>query len=330
MIKVSVIIPLYNKEPYVRRAVDSVLNQKVQDFEIIIVDDGSTDKGPMIIQGIKDSRIQLIKQKNKGVSSARNKGIKESRAELIAFLDADDEWCPNFLDYILELNKDYPRAGLYATAYQKLGPYGKNTTSSKKLKILSIPNNTILNYFQLVSQGIYPISSSSVCIPKRVFNSIGGFPIGVSWGEDTYMWGKIGLYYQMAYSFKIGAIYHMEALNRSINNKKSTNEHPFLKIARESIKKREVPFDVMEDFEEYIAFLEIVTATKKLQSGENKESLKLLLNCKTKKHCKKKNQILLLSLVPPVIYKKYRHIKIEITKTVISELSGKLTKRFHN
>lgn len=321
MVKVSVVIPLYNKEHYIERAISSVINQKIQDIEIIIINDGSTDQGPEVVRSIDDSRIHLINQKNSGVSSARNRGIKESKADLIAFLDADDEWLPNFLESILELNKEYPKAGLYATAYKILGPYGNSTTSNKKLKISSFQNNTtILNYFQLASQGMYPISSSSVCIPKKVLQELKGFPVGVTWGEDTYMWGKICLLYPIVYSFEIGAIYHMEALNRSINNKHSVKEHPFLRAAKESLKNREITPEIIEDFKEYIAFLEITTATKHLQSGENKEALKILFHCKTKRYRTRRIYRLLLSLVPPIIYIECRSLRRKIGNLYIKTI----------
>ena len=89
---ISVVIPLYNKEKYIKRAIESVLNQTFQKFEIIVVNDGSTDKSAEIVQNIKDPRIRLINQKNAGVSAARNRGIQEAKYEYIAFLDADDFW----------------------------------------------------------------------------------------------------------------------------------------------------------------------------------------------------------------------------------------------
>lgn len=103
MAKVSVIIPLYNKEKYIARAIKSVLGQTYKEFELVVVDDGSTDQGPRIVKAITDSRLKLIQQDNSGPGAARNRGIKESIAPYLAFLDADDEWMPEFLEKYLEV-----------------------------------------------------------------------------------------------------------------------------------------------------------------------------------------------------------------------------------
>ena len=86
---ISVVIPLYNKEKQIRKTLQSVLTQTFQDFEIVVVNDGSTDNSAIEVEKVKDPRIRLIHQQNAGVSAARNKGIEEARYELIAFLDAD-------------------------------------------------------------------------------------------------------------------------------------------------------------------------------------------------------------------------------------------------
>ena len=116
--KFSIVIPLYNKEKHVARAINSILNQTYQDFEIIIVDDGSTDFSYEEVKKINDPRIKIIRQKNLGVSSARNTGIKEAKNNYIGFLDADDKWKPDFLETIKKLIKDFPGAGAYATSYE--------------------------------------------------------------------------------------------------------------------------------------------------------------------------------------------------------------------
>ena len=101
-ISFSVIIPLYNKAPYIERAVKSVLSQDYPHFEIIVVNDGSSDGGEKIVTKLEDERLKLVSQKNAGVSAARNTGAKEAQYEYLAFLDGDDTWEPNFLSELVK------------------------------------------------------------------------------------------------------------------------------------------------------------------------------------------------------------------------------------
>ena len=109
---ISVVIPLYNKERYIARAIQSALGQTYGDFELIVVDDGSTDGSVDIVSQFADTRLRLINQANAGVGAARNRGIKDAKYELITFLDADDEWMPDFLETVLELREEFPEASL--------------------------------------------------------------------------------------------------------------------------------------------------------------------------------------------------------------------------
>ena len=88
----SVVIPLYNKEQYICRAVDSVLNQTYEQFELIVVDDGSTDRSAELVENIKDDRVRVIRQDNQGEGPARNSGVLAASNHWVAFLDADDAW----------------------------------------------------------------------------------------------------------------------------------------------------------------------------------------------------------------------------------------------
>ena len=116
--RISVIIPIYNKENCILNTLNSVHNQTYTNFELIIIDGGSTDKSLEIIKDYNDTRLTIYAQTGKGVSSARNEGVSYAKGELIAFLDADDEWKPNYLQTIWELYQKYPDAGIYATAYE--------------------------------------------------------------------------------------------------------------------------------------------------------------------------------------------------------------------
>ena len=277
----SVVIPLYNKEPYIQRTVNSVLAQKVQDFEIIVVDDGSTDSGVEVVTNFKDQRIRVIKQKNAGVSAARNNGIEEAKADLIAFLDADDEWAPSFLEIVLRLREKYPEAGAYATAYETCNNRRKKSKPSYE-KIPPAPwEGLLLNYFLIASLQEMPISTSAICIPKTILAEFGGFQEGVAVWEDSDLWGKIALKYKIAFSQEIGGIYHLEANNRS-SKKLPTSEHPFTKTAFEMIKNNKVPIEILEDLNEYIALLEILFASRILKDGNYIKAFKILYKYKTK------------------------------------------------
>src|SRR5689334_21235100 len=116
MPSVSIVVPLFNKERYVRRALESIARQTQSDFEAIVVDDGSKDNGAAVVEQFPDSRFRLIRQSNQGPGAARNRGLAECSAELIAFLDADDEWLPDYLEGGERALRDHP-ASAVACAY---------------------------------------------------------------------------------------------------------------------------------------------------------------------------------------------------------------------
>ncbi|HMA53239.1 MAG TPA: glycosyltransferase family A protein, partial [Acidobacteriota bacterium] len=124
--RVTVVIPLYNKAPYIAAAVRSVLAQTFTDFEVIVVDDGSLDDGAEVVDRFDDPRLRLVRQENQGESAARNKGVTLAASELLAFLDADDEWTPSHLEVLLRLADRFPGAGLLATAYKIVSPDGRS------------------------------------------------------------------------------------------------------------------------------------------------------------------------------------------------------------
>ena len=213
--KFSVVIPLYNKANHIQRAIDSVLNQSIKDFECIIVNDGSTDGSEHIVERCKDKRIRLISQKNGGVAAARNRGIKEVRGNFVAFLDADDAWEKYFLETISKLIVDYPNAGVFAVALKVKERDGQLIAYRYK-NLPSHPWSGIIpNYFESILQGIYPLSSSSTCIKTEIFSLIGEFDSSLRIGEDINMWARAALATEIAFSTTAGAIYYRDAENRS-------------------------------------------------------------------------------------------------------------------
>lgn len=211
----TVVIPLYNKANHILRTLKSIAWQKYPAMEVIVVDDGSTDEGPSLVENSGISNLRLIKQKNQGVSAARNKGIAEARYAYIAFLDADDEWLPLFLDEIARLIVKFPQAQFFGTRYQIVE--SENNYCDAKIKLKSInPEGMILeDYFNIASQGDLPFMVSSTVIQHSLFESIGGFPLGEPIGEDQDLFCRIALNAVIAYSPNIHSLYHRDAQNQA-------------------------------------------------------------------------------------------------------------------
>lgn len=264
---VSVVIPLYNKGHYVACALNSVLAQSFQDFEVIVVDDGSIDDGAEVVLRFGDSRIRLIQQKNQGESAARNRGIEEAKAGLIAFLDADDEWLPGFLETIIRLRKKYPEAGAYATAFMKKFSNGVH----QKQTFSGIPSGSwegiIPSYFRSCAYGRLPVNASNVAIPRKIFYDVGMFPIGIWWGGDTDMWGRVALKYPIGFSSIYCSFYYVGATNRICNSLNTTEIHPFVRTARQAIANDSVKASILPDLERYITKEILQTAKFNLKAG---------------------------------------------------------------
>jgi glycosyltransferase involved in cell wall biosynthesis len=281
-IQFSVIIPLYNKEAHIKRCIDSVLNQSVQDFEIIVVNDGSTDHGFKIVESIEDTRIKLIDQDNLGVSVARNRGIEQSNFNYIAFLDADDTWEPNHLSTLISLIRNYPEAGLFATAYK----YIISTGETKYFKLQGIPPNQIEglvpNFFKSMSWDIPLIWTGAVCIPKLVFDKSGGFTPGVTFNEDTELWIKISLHYPIAFSTHTTATYHLDSENSVCRmSKPNSNELPYSNLIQNAITNKMIPPDQIKYARELIAKYSYAYSVRYLLFNEPKKTRHWLKNAIT-------------------------------------------------
>ena len=208
---ISVVIPLYNKEAHIENTIKSVLNQSFQKFEIIIVDDGSTDNSISVVRKFSDSRIHLVQQTNAGVSAARNRGIKEAKYNLIAFLDADDEWMPEYLETQYNLSIKYPECSVFACNYEFHSPDGKISKTHIEYLPFTSPDGIINNYFKIVTDSHPPVWTSATMVKTEAIKSIGGFPAGVTLGEDLITWAKLACKYKIAYSRIPVAIYNFRS-----------------------------------------------------------------------------------------------------------------------
>lgn len=196
---ISVVIPLYNKEQSITSTLQTVLGQSYQDFEIVIVNDGSTDHSIEEITKVTDPRIRLIHQSNAGVSAARNRGIAEAQGEYIAFLDADDEWKPDYLKTQYELTLKYPACSVFACNYEFKDTQGRVTPTIIRKLPFKGEDGILSNYFEIASYSHPPLWTSAVMVKKNSIQSIGGFPIGIKSGEDLLTWARLACRYSIAF-----------------------------------------------------------------------------------------------------------------------------------
>ena len=217
-IKFSVVIPLYNKEQSIVNTVLSVLKQSYQNFEIVIINDGSTDGSVDAVKTINDERIRLIHQDNQGVSAARNRGVKEASYEWIAFLDGDDLWETNHLEEIINMMDIFPNEKVYVTSFEY---------SDKRKMYKHKRNNSIFkikNYFkEAIKENL--IWTSIIVINKSCFNVSGFFNINLIRGEDLDLWARLAKNYNIIKSVTITATYRIDAENRTSLSKDLKRTH---------------------------------------------------------------------------------------------------------
>ncbi len=167
----SVIIPLYNKAPYVAKAVESVLVQTFTEYELVVVDDGSKDDSAEIAAKAIENQpnCRLIRQKNAGVSAARNNGVAASQGDYLCFLDADDWWAPTFLEEMAKLITDCPDAGIYGTNYTIVNE-SKGKTRVSPIGVELGFEKGYINYCQVYAKTLaMPLWTGAVCIPRKVY-----------------------------------------------------------------------------------------------------------------------------------------------------------------
>lgn len=207
---ISVIIPVYNREGYIRRAIDSVLNQSRAADEMIVVDDGSTDATPSILADYGDV-IQVVRQENMGVSAARNRGIRASSGNWIALLDSDDEWLPDKLALQESWLKENPSYRICQTQEiwfrqgKRVNPMKKHTKVHGDIFIPSLKRCLV--------------SPSAVLFERRLFEETGGFDESLPVCEDYDLWLRISLHEPVGLLTEAGIIKyggHTDQLSRSV------------------------------------------------------------------------------------------------------------------
>ena len=286
---ISVVIPLYNQAPFLQRALDSVLAQTMTDFEIMVVDDGSTDGGAQLAEGYQDPRLVCLYQENRGAAAARNRGLAAAQGDLVAFLDADDTWKPQFLEVILRLRRAFPQAGAYATSYQIILPNGREWRPAGIGPDAGSPDLLISDHY---CRGLeFPISASAVAVSKPAMLAVGGFrggfrpesgarlcglPVVGIVDEDVEAWLRLALRYPIAWSDDCQAVYFKDDMERYLQARLFLGEPLLSLTGRQALAAGLVPQEQEAPLKEYLAFFQLAAARHCLIMGKRDKAAVLL------------------------------------------------------
>ena len=235
-VKYSVVIPLYNKAEYISRTLKSVLAQSFQNFEVIVVDDGSRDDSLKIARQTDSDKIRVIAQENQGTAVARNTGIEHASGEYIAFLDADDEWKSNYLETIDTLTEKYPQSDVFVTAYRVVMGKNKYNYSSRLT-----PDEGCLESYWMTFQYPYDfVWTSATVIRKSTVLKAGCFKPGERIGQDLDLWARVArINPRVAYSSAVCVDYNRNAGQNARKREKIAYAKAFLQDLEEEMKNPE-------------------------------------------------------------------------------------------
>lgn len=219
---ISVIIPLYNKEKSIVSTLQSVFSQTYQDWECIVINDGSTDESLQVVEEfirckVEGVKCKVISQANAGVAAARNRGIQEAKGEFVALLDGDDLWDNEYLEEQVRMINDFPDAAMCGINFAE-------TRDGQIIRSLStgLPDGYrgyVRDYFQMRGRVSDLFCSSSVIVRKDVFDKVGLFDERLKYSEDNDMWWRIIATYPVAFYDRYMVFYRYDAENRALAHK---------------------------------------------------------------------------------------------------------------
>lgn len=199
--RISVAVPLFNKRAYIADSLRSVARQSFTDYEIIVVDDGSTDGGAQVVAALNLPNLKLITQKNAGVSVARNRCLTESSSDFVAFLDADDVWREDHLKHLWELHTAFPGAGLLANSFLEV------SSVTDRADTFAVRYREVGDFIAEAATGQVWVFTSAAMVHRERCLSVGGFEAGENRGEDIDLWIRMGFQFPVAISSYIGSFY---------------------------------------------------------------------------------------------------------------------------
>ncbi len=237
----SIIIPLHNKQAYIKQTIESVLKQTVENFEVLVIDDGSTDNSADVVASISDPRVRLIKQANKGVSAARNKGIRRATGKYVCFLDADDTWSNNFLEVVRKLFAEFPNAGFVCPSYQV--DYGNRIFHPQWRGVDLGEDGLVTDFYEMATAPFWICNSSCIAIKRDILLNLDyWFPENETVYEDFDLWIRLGTLYPVAHSNTICSTYRRitEKNARTAHTKKVVYSATYMNTLNSLIKSKDL------------------------------------------------------------------------------------------
>jgi len=275
---ISVVVPLYNKAPYVEKAIASVLSSGENIHEVVVVDDGSTDDGPEVVSRIRDARVKLVRQSNQGVSAARNRGIREASGDFIAFLDADDYWLPEYIPQIVALIRAYPQCGMFATRYFSFDETGWTEVAPVGGVDTSGAPHVVLRFFEAWARGNI-FCTCSVVIPRSIFFDYDiFFPVNESLGEDQDVWFRIAERFPVAYSARPLVGYRRGLFPSLSKAETEADLPPFISRLKKRYDANEIPAQHRKGIERLVGHHQLMLASRFLYRSAWAHSICLLFN----------------------------------------------------
>jgi glycosyltransferase involved in cell wall biosynthesis len=278
----SVIIPLYNKAAYIDCTLQSVLAQDCRDFEVIVVDDGSSDDGPRIVAQCPDPRVRMLRQANAGVAVARNRGIDAARGQWVCFLDADDWLHPSYLSTLAQAQQSHPQADVVAADFVRVphvagsGAWPPPWPVSHEPAPVELITRLARRWMKGPS-----LSASSVAVRRsRLLTMQPCFAPGENLGEDLDLWFRLAEQTPIALAHKTLVAYRVEVAGSLSSSHPNERRHPFLDRLRQRAQSGDMSPQQRRDTRWLIAQHELSLAREALLAGRRRQALHWLLQAR--------------------------------------------------
>lgn len=273
---IAVVIPVFNKRSSILRTLQCIMAQTTPVTEIVVVDDCSTDGSVEVVESSQIDRLRIIKNASQlGPGAARDVGWRSCQSDYIAFLDADDEWDPRFIEVALDLASRFPQAGACTTGYRVVSRGGFFLDVVNRVE--ENEPTLVQNYFErsCTSQLLW---TSCTILPRHVLQAVNGWP-AMRWGEDLLLWAHIAVKYPVACSPEILATYRLDGPNRDSDKYGTSAVGSIMDFLNQSISNGSILPAQWPHVRRYIAKVGFAVARQMVLQGEGSAARGILAKC---------------------------------------------------